>query len=52
MVKAGANRNWRGQVQKYRKKEMRNLDSANPLILNRARLVGTVLRETSLVCTS
>lgn len=44
--------NWRGQVKKYRTKEVRNLDSAKPFTLNRARLVGTVLKETSLVCAS
>lgn len=40
------------QVKKYRTKEVRNLDSAKPFTLNRARLVGTVLKETSLVCAS
>lgn len=44
--------NWRGQAKKYWEKEMRNLESANPFTLKKARLVCTVLKETSLVCTS
>lgn len=44
--------NWRGQVNKYRKKEMRDLDSAKSSILDGASSVGTVLKQASFVCIS
>lgn len=46
VLKAAANRQLEGQTEVCGKKEMRKGDSAKPFIFNRARLVGTVLKET------